>query len=75
MFKVDLKSIQSVKDFVTATNNFTGDVILKSERYVVDGKSIMGIFSLDLSKPIVVEITPEERVEEFKKTIEKFLVD
>lgn len=75
MFKVDLKSIQSVKDFVNATNNFTGDVTLKSERYVVDGKSIMGIFSLDLSKPITVEVTPEEKTEEFKKTVEKFLVD
>lgn len=75
MFKVDLKSIQSVKEFVNVTNNFTGDVTLKSERYVVNGKSIMGIFSLDLSKPILVEITPEEKTEEFKATVEKFLVE
>ena len=67
MFKINLATIGNVKDFVNVTNAFTGDVTLKSQKYVVDGKSIMGIFSLDLSKPIEVEITPADRTEEFKK--------
>lgn len=75
MFKIDLCSIKSVKDFVNVTNVFTGDVILKSDRYVVDGKSIMGIFSLDLSKPIEVEISPVERTDEFKALAKDFIVE
>lgn len=75
MFKIDLKSIKSVKEFVNITNNFIGDVTLKSDRYVVDGKSIMGIFSLDLSKPIEVEITPAEKADEFKNSVKDFLAE
>ena len=74
MFKINLQSISSVKDFVGFTNAFDGDVTLKSGRYIVDGKSIMGIFSLDLSKPIEVEITPIEKAEAFKEQIKDFIV-
>ena len=54
--EVTLGSINDVKDFVNAVTKFEYDVDLTSGRYVVDAKSIMGIFSLDLSKPIKVEI-------------------
>ena len=50
------KSINDVKDFVNIVNKYDFDVDLASGRYVVDAKSIMGIFSLDLSKPIKVEV-------------------
>ena len=73
MFKIDLNSIKHVKEFVNIACSFTGDIILKSDRYVVDGKSIMGIFSLDLSKPIEVEITPVEKTDEFKDMVKEFL--
>lgn len=55
-FQVQFKSINDVKDFVRIVNEFPCDVDLASGRYVVDAKSIMGIFSLDLAKPIDVEI-------------------
>lgn len=55
VFNIMLKSINDVKDFVNIVNKYDFDVDLTSGRYVVDGKSIMGIFSLDLSKPIKVE--------------------
>jgi phosphotransferase system HPr-like phosphotransfer protein len=55
-FNVLLKSINDVKDFVNIANKFDFDIDLTSGRYVVDAKSIMGIFSLDLSKAIKVEI-------------------
>ena len=45
-----------VKDFVNLVNQFNYDVDLRSGRYVVDAKSLLGIFSLDLSKPISMEI-------------------
>ena len=73
MFKVDLCSINGVKEFVNKTAAFIGDVTLTSGRYVVDGKSIMGIFSLDLSKPIKVEIFSDD-CDELMKELERFMV-
>ncbi len=55
-FSIHLKSISEVKEFVRIVNDFPYDVDLASGRYIVDAKSIMGIFSLDLAKPIDVEI-------------------
>lgn len=55
-FTVQLKSINDVKDFVRIVNDFPYDVDLASGRYIVDAKSIMGIFSLDLTQPIEVGI-------------------
>ena len=49
---VMLDSISAVKDFVSIVSAYDYDVDLASGRYAVDAKSIMGIFSLDLSKPI-----------------------
>ena len=45
-----------VKDFVNTVNRFAYDVDLRSGRYVVDAKSLLGIFSLDLSNPIALEV-------------------
>ncbi len=51
-----LKTINDVKEFVRIVNNFDYEIDLSSGRYVVDAKSIMGIFSLDLTKPLDVEV-------------------
>lgn len=55
-FDILLSSINDVKNFVNLVNRFDYDIDLASGRYIVDAKSIMGIFSLDLSKPITVEV-------------------
>ena len=55
-FHILLSSINDVKNFVNIVNKYDFEVDLTSGRYVVDAKSIMGIFSLDLSKPIKVEV-------------------
>ena len=55
-FSILLSSINDVKNFVNLVSRFDCDVDLVSGRYVVDAKSIKGIFSLDLSKPIDIEI-------------------
>ena len=47
---------ESVKNFVNVVNKYPYDIDLKSGRFVIDAKSLLGIFSLDLSKPIVLEI-------------------
>ena len=58
-FDVVLSSINDVKNFVNIVSKYDYEIDLASGRYVVDAKSIMGIFSLDLSKPITVEIHSE----------------
>lgn len=57
---VMLSSINDVKNFVNIVSKYDFDIDLTSGRYIVDAKSIMGIFSLDLSKPIKVEIHTED---------------
>ncbi|MBQ2931424.1 MAG: HPr family phosphocarrier protein [Clostridia bacterium] len=59
-FNVLLSSINDVKNFVNIVSRFDYDIDLASGRYVVDAKSIMGIFSLDLSKPIAVEVQNDD---------------
>ncbi len=53
---LNLSTAESVKHFVNITNKFEYDMDLRSGRHVVDAKSILGIFSLDLSTPVVLEI-------------------
>lgn len=68
-FEIQLNSINDVKVFVNTVNKYSFDIDLISGRYIVDAKSIMGIFSLDLAKPIKVEIhadSCEALVEELK---------
>ena len=57
--QISLNSIDKVKSFVNDISKFDCDFDLVSGRYVIDAKSIMGIFSLDLSKPIDLNIHSE----------------
>lgn len=59
-FTVTLSSINDVKNFVDIVTRYEYEIDLTSGRYVVDAKSIMGIFSLDLSKPINVEVHSDD---------------
>jgi len=72
-FNISLRSINDVKDFVNIVNKYDFDVDLTSGRYVVDAKSIMGIFSLDLSKPIKVEVHGDD-CEKFCDEVKNFIV-
>ncbi len=54
--QISLNSIDKVKAFVNELAKFNNDFDLVSGRYIIDAKSIMGIFSLDLSKPIDLNI-------------------
>ena len=66
--KVLLNSVDKVKNFVKISTSLEPDIDLVSGRYLIDAKSIMGIFSLDLSKPIELKIHLEEN--EGLKTVE-----
>ena len=69
-----LSSINDVKNFVNLVSRFDCDVDLVSGRYVVDAKSIMGIFSLDLSKPIEL-VAHSDDADKFLAEIKEFIVD
>lgn len=70
--KITLNSIDKVKSFVNDITKYDYDFDLVSGRYVIDAKSIMGIFSLDLSKPIDLNIHAEENVEEILDVLKPY---
>ena len=73
--QISLNSIDKVKSFVNSISKFYFDFDLISGRYVIDAKSIMGIFSLDLSKPIDLSIHAEgERLDEVLQLLDSYLV-
>lgn len=73
--RISLDSIDKVKAFVNTINRFTFDFDLVSGRYVIDAKSIMGIFSLDISKPIELDIhvNDESEAAEIMKALQPYL--
>ena len=73
--RVCLDSIDKVKGFVNDISRFNTDFDLISGRYVIDAKSIMGIFSLDLSKPIELTIHESDELDEILKIIQPYIVD
>lgn len=72
--EISLNSIDKVKSFVNEITKFNYDFDLVSGRYVIDAKSIMGIFSLDLSKPITLNIHAEADVDKILEALEPYLV-
>ena len=70
---VRLSQIDDVKNFVNIIMRFDFDIDLTSGRYAVDAKSIMGIFSLDLSKPIELRAHTED-AEALFEAIDRFIV-
>lgn len=57
-----LDNVRKVSNFVNETFKFKGDIIVKHDKYTVNGRSLLGLMSLDLSKPLTCEI--EEREEQ-----------
>ena len=72
--QISLNSIDKVKSFVNDITKFDYDFDLVSGRYVIDAKSIMGIFSLDLSKPIDLNIRAEDNAEEVLAVLKPYMV-
>lgn len=73
--KISLNSIDKVKSFVNDITKFDSDFDLVSGRYVIDAKSIMGIFSLDLSKPIDLNIHAEDNIDEIMSVLKPYLIE
>ena len=73
--KVSLNSIDKVKSFVNLINRFDAEFDLVSGRYVIDAKSIMGIFSLDISKPIDLNIHNTDNLDEILEQLAPYVVE
>ena len=73
---ISLNSIDKVKAFVNDISKYDFDFDLVSGRYVIDAKSIMGIFSLDLSKPINLNVHAEgSNLDEVLKVLAPYIID
>ncbi len=73
--KISLNSIDKVKSFVNTIAQFDAEFDLVSGRYVIDAKSIMGIFSLDISQPIDLHIYAESGLDEILAAIKPYIAE
>lgn len=71
---INLNGIEAVKKFNTVVSTFYSEIDIVKGRYVIDAKSIMGIFSLDLSKPIdvVIHSHDEDEIVHFYDVMKEF---
>ncbi|MCL2377398.1 MAG: HPr family phosphocarrier protein [Defluviitaleaceae bacterium] len=69
-----LDTIEKVRKFVNQISQYEGDFDIISDRYIIDAKSIMGIFSLDLSKPLKLSIHAEASVDKVLEDFKEFIV-
>ncbi|MBQ6514395.1 MAG: HPr family phosphocarrier protein [Clostridia bacterium] len=71
---IKLSLVENVNNFVNIVTRYPFEMDLRAGRHVVDAKSILGIFSLDLSKPITLEIYSDE-CEALLEDIKPFLTE
>ena len=76
-FRVQLNTIDRVKRFVKICDNYEEDIDLSSGRYIIDAKSIMGIFSFDLTKPLNIRIhsNNDDVVRRFNEEMSEYRYD
>ena len=72
--QISLNSIDKVKSFVNTITKYDNDFDLVSGRYVIDAKSIMGIFSLDLSKPIDLNIHAYSNIDDILAALDAYII-
>ena len=72
--QISLNSIDKVKSFVNEITKYDNDFDLVSGRYVIDAKSIMGIFSLDLSKPIDLNIHADVDIDNILTALDPYII-
>ncbi len=71
---IKLSLTEDIKDFVRVTSKYNYDIDLRSGRYIIDAKSILGIFSLDLSKPIEVDIH-DNNCDDLVNDLQQFVIE
>ncbi|MGI6002202.1 MAG: HPr family phosphocarrier protein [Lachnospiraceae bacterium] len=72
--QIRLDSIDKIRDFVNTVNRFKTDFDLSSGRYIIDAKSIMGIFSIDLSRELTLTIHDSDEMPEIMEALKPYIV-
>ena len=73
--KISLPTVNDVKEFVSTMSSCPVNAVIKASQYTVDAKSLMGIFSLDLSNPVELRLECEaDTADKVLASIEKFIV-
>lgn len=72
-FNIILDTVEKVKEFSSLINKFDGEFDLISDNYIIDAKSIMGIFSLNLKNPLKLEVNNVPNVDELENLLKKFM--
>lgn len=74
--KVNLNSIDAVKNFCNTASKYDFEIDMISGRYTINGKSLLGLFSLDLSKDITVSVNAdEEQANKFFEDVKDYVVE
>ena len=73
-FQIKLSTVEQIRSFINKVERYNFPVDLKEGRYIVDAKSIMGIFSLDLSKPIDLNIHAEDNMDEIMNVLSAYII-
>ena len=70
-----LNDFEKAKQFTTVANKFNSDIDILRDRYVIDARSTLGIYTIDLSKPVTIRIISDDRAEiaRFNEHMEQFL--
>ena len=76
-YEIILDTIEKVKKFVSVFDKFENDIDIMSGRYIVNGHSIMALFSLDLmnSLRVIIHGANKSEIEKFEEAMEEFRVD
>ena len=72
--QISLNSIDKVKSFVNEITKYDYDIDLVSGIYEIDAKKIMGIFSLDLSKPIDLNIHADSNLDDILAALDSYII-
>ena len=72
---LNLNTLDRVKEFSNIANKFNSDIDVLRDRYVIDGKSALGIYTIDLTKPVTVKIISDDAAEilRFNEQMERFI--
>lgn len=72
---LNLNTLDKVRDFTNEANKFNSDIDIIRDRYVIDAKSVLGIYTIDLTKPVTVKINSDDKAEiaRFNEKMEQFL--
>lgn len=72
---LNLNTLDKVRGFTNEANKFNSDIDIIRDRYVIDAKSVLGIYTIDLTKPVTVKINSDDKAEiaRFNEKMEQFL--